>query len=145
MLCKARWTGARYELLRCFRMDFDGEYLGSVVLDRVKIHWIIGFSVQRAAVPKRISSATPATNSLSKCTAYFPRLFGLCESRVETERSNVYLISPLKFYSAGILDMLVLFTMLVLQSSVSVILIQSYTNAMCKSIILWYSSIIIKI
>jgi len=41
---------ARYELLRCFRMDFNGEYLGSMVLDRVKIHWIIGFSVQRVAI-----------------------------------------------------------------------------------------------
>lgn len=49
MLCKARWTGARYELLHCFRMESMVDIWGSMVLVRVKIHWIIGFSVQRAA------------------------------------------------------------------------------------------------
>jgi len=77
--------------------------------------------------------ATPTTNSLSKCTAYFPQLFGLRGSRVETERSNVYLISPLKFYSAGILGTPMLFTMLALRSCVSVFPVQFDTKAMRKS------------
>lgn len=106
---------------------------GECGVGRVKIHWIIGFSVRAAARRCTISNTTPVTNSLSKCTAYFSRLFGQRRNGVETERSNVYLISPLKFYSARIPGTPALFTMLVLRSCVSIFSAQSDTDAKVAS------------
>lgn len=117
MLCKARWTGARYELLHCFRMESMVDIWGVWRSGRVKIHWIIGFSVQRAAAHDIQQDGRRQRIHYRNARHTFRDCSGAAQKPGRNgERSNVYLISPLKFYSAGILGTPALFTMLVLRS-----------------------------